>query len=229
MSDQELEDKKEFESLSAALASPDEAYMLTLIGTRYTAEELSDAFDRLPRLQILTIEDIPSLEELPKNIAQLKNLQFLSVSSCGIKEIPEGLGGLSNLTDVIFRDLKFYNGVFPKFLCEMKQLISLDFGDCDLQEVPACIGNLTELEDLHLDGNQLDRLPAEIGKLSKLLRVSFYGNYAMHLPKEFLGLTQLEEVHHGRMEVDRKTVLVVKEMMSNTQFEMVTSGDPIKE
>lgn len=228
LSDEELENKKEFESLSAALANPDEAFMLNLIETRYTAEELSDAFARLPRLQILSIEGIPSLDVLPREISNLKNLQFLNVTSCGIKEIPVEIGQLPNLTDLIFRDLKFYNGIFPNFLCDMPQLISLDFGDCDLQEIPDCIGNLTELEDFHVDGNQLDQLPASIGKLTKLLRISFYGNYAMHLPKEFLQLKQLEEVHHGRMEVDRKTVIIAQEAMPGTKFEMITTGDPIK-
>jgi Leucine-rich repeat (LRR) protein len=81
------------------------------------------------------------LTELPTEIGNLTNLQFLYLSDNELTHLPSEIGNLTNLLQLhVYRN----------------QLISL----------PPEIGNLSNLETLALNGNQLASLPPEIGGLT---------------------------------------------------------------
>src|SRR5437762_2135570 len=97
------------------------------------------AYDEEGNLIILRLGKI-GLSELPPEIGQLTNLQWLYLGSNQLSELPPEIGQLTNL-----------------------QWLSL--GSNRLSELPPEIGQLTNLQLLSLGSNRLSELPPEIGQL----------------------------------------------------------------
>ncbi len=91
------------------------------------------------------------LDELPKSIAQLKQLQRLYLDGNQLTALPESI-------------------------VQLKQLQMLDLDGNQLTAVPESIGQLEKLESLILTGNQLTAVPESIGQLEKLEVLHLDGN-----------------------------------------------------
>ena len=109
-----------------------------------------------------------SREELLKIIeeATRDGREELDLSSIGISELPDEIGQLTNLRELILIN---------------NQLMAL----------PETIGQLTKLKTLHLYHNQLGTLPESIRHLTKLEELQIVDNGISTLPEWICELTNL--------------------------------------
>jgi len=133
------------------------------------------------------------IDELPKEIGQLKKLECL-LCSYGTK-LPKEIGQLENLKELAcesthipkevkdLKNLEYLNinsskvDEFIEHIGELKNLKRLDLGGCNLKEFPMGILQLENLERLNLFGNDIRKIPKEIGNLKKLEYINTYDNY----------------------------------------------------
>ncbi|MDF2448673.1 MAG: Leucine Rich Repeat (LRR)-containing protein [Bacteroidota bacterium] len=126
-----LDTLHEFQSLQEAMKNPDAVVKLVL---------------RKQRLKVF-----------PKEILQMKNLQYLDLSKNSIPEIPDSIDVLSNL----------------QYLAVSKS---------GLKHVTKDIGKLTNLKYLNLNQNDLESLPPQIANLEKLEILDLWSNNFENYP-----------------------------------------------
>ncbi|GAA0403181.1 hypothetical protein GCM10009133_09850 [Cocleimonas flava] len=108
------------------------------------------------------------LNEIPKSIANFKQLASLSISNTCIKKLPDSIGELSNLNR-----LQLTNNL--------------------LESIPESLMQLPALEHLYLNHNHLTHLPDEIS-LPGLKQISFSRNRLTTLPKALALQPQLNKI-----------------------------------
>ncbi len=131
-------------------------------------------------------------KEQIKNVDDLINLKELDLEHNLLEEIPKKLGQLTNLEDI---NLSYNQLVMPKELGQLGQLtnlIYLDIGYNDLKKIPKEFGQLTNLKELHIGNNDLKKIPKELGQLTNLKELSLNHNYLKEIPKELGQLTNLK-------------------------------------
>lgn len=175
-SDEELKQLPEFEDLDEALRQPENVF-------RFRAYRQDDA-------------------DVLERVAELKNLQTLSISLSNVSKLLPRLGELTGLQDIYLQASKIQT--FPKSVLGLAHLRSLAIGNNSLRELPASIGDLEALEYLGLSQNELRGLPESIGRLAKLKTLVLSYNQVEGVPEsignlkalEFLGLdvNQLRQV-----------------------------------
>jgi Leucine-rich repeat (LRR) protein len=123
-----------------------------------------DSLLNIYELKRLDLSEL-GLNELPKEIGQLKNLELLFAYDNRLKSLPKEIGQLKNLKELYLS----YN---------------------QLTDLPKEIGELKKLEYLNVSRNQLKTLPREIGNLNKL-KIFFARNNHLtksELPQEIKNL-----------------------------------------
>ncbi len=100
--------------------------------------------------------------ELPSNIGDLVNLEWLSVSNALEGTIPSTIGNLTNLKLLrIYQDTTYFGqgnlqGEIPVEICNLTQLQNLTISNQKLSgSIPANLNNLSALTEIDLSGNQL--------------------------------------------------------------------------
>jgi hypothetical protein len=106
-----------------------------------------------------------NLDTLPEKINQLKNLENLQLSYCGIYKLPPQIGALINLTNLNLEENNLIS--LPSEIGELKNLKSLNISKNKLNSLPPQIVELKNLTSLYLDGNNIPK--TEIAKIRKLL------------------------------------------------------------
>jgi hypothetical protein len=106
------------------------------------------------------------LEELPLEIWQLPNLQYLDLSATRLTELPKEIGQLTNLQELDLSRTKLTE--LPKEIRQLTNLTKLDLSATQLTELPKEIGQLTNLQELDLSRTKLTELPKEIEQLTNL-------------------------------------------------------------
>mgnify|MGYP001796531302 CR=1 FL=1 len=122
------------------------------------------------------------IEELPKEIATLKNLKTLNLNYLPRKDKN------SYLYTVLQED-------------EGERVVTLflvDDSKKPLRKLPQEIGQLTHLEKLLCAGNQLTVLPKEIGQLKKLKNLDCSNNQLTRIPKEIGQLVSLKKLNYAK-------------------------------
>lgn len=107
------------------------------------------------------------LKQIPPEVFQLPNLQYLDLSKNKIRDLPDEIGQLKNL----------------QYLALSKN---------ELQEINPQIGNLKNLYYLEINNNELTALPLEIGKLEKLKYLDLWSNEIGRFPDEMKNLKNLK-------------------------------------
>lgn len=141
------------------------------------------------RITNLELEEA-SLEQLPKKIGLLNNLEGLFVGSNQLESIPAEIG---NLTSLITLDL--YDNQLDGIPSEIEKLINLkhlNVSSNNLNKFPSVIGLLNGLGDLNLSSNNISAIPIEIGQLINLSLFSIADNNINELPLEIGKLTNLQ-------------------------------------
>jgi len=102
----------------------------------------------------------------PKEILQLKNLQYLDLSKNSIKEIPDSIVTLKNLQHFVI----FKTG---------------------LERLPVNFGQMENLKYLIINQNEISTLPYSFGQLKNLRYLDMWSNNLDYLPENFDKLTNL--------------------------------------
>jgi len=104
--------------------------------------------------------------ELPKQLYDLHLLNFLELSSLGVKRLNDKLGNLTSLTQLFLMKNELVK--IPDTLCSIITLKFLDVSENIIESLPANIGNLVNLHTLNLTGNKLTSLPDSFSNLESL-------------------------------------------------------------
>jgi Leucine-rich repeat (LRR) protein len=135
-----LDTMKAFTSIEAAKANPDKVIKLVLIKKKLT--------------------------EVPPEIRQFKNLQYLDLSRNKIKRIPDWIGELTSIQTLVLshNDIDTLTEHIG-FLLHLKYFImSRD----PLDAIPNAIGDLQELRVLDMWGDNIGYFPSSFSKLNNL-------------------------------------------------------------
>lgn len=134
------------------------------------------------------------LTKVDSRILGLKNLRCLDLSNNHMRDLPDSIGQLSQLSE-----LKLANNQITKIPLGLlngslkHSLQALDLSSNQLVMLPPQITDFTNMVHLKVCDNQLRCLPGHIGEMTRL-RYLFAGNNQLHfLPLSFTKLT-LDEV-----------------------------------
>lgn len=135
--------------------------------------------------------DLPNknLNELPKEIGQLANLEKLSLATNNLSALPKEIGLLSKLEILELGENNLSS--LPIEIGLLSNLRVLRLSVNQLSTLPIEISQLVNLSELYLNSNQLTAIPSEIGALTKLLMISLGSNQLRALPKEIGEISSL--------------------------------------
>jgi hypothetical protein len=144
-----------------------------------------------PGLQKLNLRCNAELEALPAGLWSLAGLRELDLHDCGLRTLPEEIGGLVGLRALSLgynKELGSSTATLPAALWSLAGLEELSLQWCGLRSLPEGIGLLAGLKTLDLSLNRgLASLPAGLCSLVLLDELSLYG----------CGLTALPAVCHS--------------------------------
>ncbi|MCC3308303.1 leucine-rich repeat domain-containing protein [Psychrobacter sanguinis] len=155
---------------------------------RESTKPLPAAIGNLKKLKYLRII---GFDELPKEIAELDNLETLVCLRCSFKQFPKALCGLKNLKslNILCKSLE----TLPDEFGNLSSLTTFDMRGSQIEYLPQSIGNLTNLEVFQLAANKkLKALPDSIGKLTTLKVLEIRASNLTTLPESIGNLTQLK-------------------------------------
>jgi Leucine-rich repeat (LRR) protein len=139
---------------------------------------------RAKKLQKLTLCALSIETHELESLGQLKQLKFLEISGTRVHQaIPESLGQLSNLTDLVIKCDQLTE--LPNSIGALSKLKKLTLNNCiNIIRLPDRISELQQLQQLTLSGcNQLSLLPDRIGELQQLQKLTVSECYQLsHLP-----------------------------------------------
>ena len=107
----------------------------------------------------------------------------ITLDECSLDDLPRSIEKLQNLE---FIDLQYNNlTTFPEFIINLPSLRTLILSFNNLIELPDSISNLRNLENLFIKHNLLTSLPESICELKSLERLNLIGN-PVKIPTESL-------------------------------------------
>ncbi|CAL9048701.1 unnamed protein product [Musa banksii] len=128
---------------------------------------------------------------------KLKNIRVLILRNCGLRELPEKIGGLIHLR---YLDISYnrYIKWLPESLCDLYNLRVLGLSECDLQSLPHGMSKLINL--MHLNAG--DEIISEINNVGKLTSLQELSSFKVlkdqgHEVAQLGGLKQL----HGQLRI----------------------------
>ncbi|XP_039164767.1 TMV resistance protein N-like isoform X2 [Eucalyptus grandis] len=154
-------------------------------------QEVDSSIGKLKDLTHLQIHSCINLQNLPKEIGGLMNLKHFSIGSCSkIKKLPD-FGKLASLSKLDISHTEITS--LPDSIGNAKNLSSLDLSWTSIAELPICIGELTQLKFLSLSVcHNLVELPESIGYLTKLQMLDLSRTKIIELPNSIKNLKQLK-------------------------------------
>lgn len=144
------------------------------------------------------VQQTPNLAEAEARIEKVRkdNNTLLDLSGLGLTELPESIAQLTQLERLSIHDNQLTE--LPEFIFQLSQLKVLIAGNNQLTNLPESIGQLSQLSKLTLLGNRLAALPESIGKLTKLQMLYLENNKLAKLPETLLNLPHLSMLFlHG--------------------------------
>ncbi|KAH0745164.1 hypothetical protein KY285_006821 [Solanum tuberosum] len=156
------------------------------------------SFGKLKNLVTLHLGDCSKLENLPEEIGDLENLEWLEASGPLISQPPSSIIWLNKLKILNFAkqetggdlvDGVFF--VFPHVNERLRSLETLMLSYCNLIDggLPEDIGCLSSLKNLYLQGNNFEHLPRSIAQLGSLQHLDLSECRRL---KEFPGVNMVE-------------------------------------
>lgn len=137
---EQLDSVKVFTSLEDAIKSPLEVYRLELKKQK--------------------------LKEIPEEVYQFKNLQYLDLSRNKLDTFPKQLATLSNLVVIVLNRNSI--NYLTESIGSFKNLMVLEASNNYLWEIDKSIGDLRKLEVLDLWANRLINLPESVQEIKSL-------------------------------------------------------------
>ena len=128
---------------------------------------------------------------LDMTIFKLTNLNFLRISHTCLTILPDDIGHLINLKNLLLDHNKLIS--IPSTIGKLTKLKLLDLSYNNLDKLPDQMGQLLQLTDLNLICNQLTSLPTSIGNLQSLARMNVSSNKLNQLPDQLYQACNLGE------------------------------------
>ncbi|XP_076332523.1 uncharacterized protein LOC143237306 isoform X2 [Tachypleus tridentatus] len=161
----------------------------TLILTSFNIKELPGVVLGLSCLVNLNL-DHNGLCSLPLDMCdRLVNLHHLSLNSNEVASLPQNLGNLKNLVELLAR--KNYIQDLPVSVCQLVHLEKLSLTGNQIMRIPENISCLQNLRELFLDENNIQSLPDSFCHLKNLEVLEASKNMITELPEMFGYLTKL--------------------------------------
>ena len=148
--------------------------------------------DQLSQLQYLYLND-NQIVEIPDTIAKLLQLKRLHLNNNKIVEIPGEITQLSQLETLDFDNNKIVK--IPDVINQLSQLKYLYLSDNKIVEIPDAITQLSNLQNLILDNNQIVEIPDVIYQLSQLKYLNLNNNQIVEIPDEIAQLPNLQRLN----------------------------------
>ncbi|BDS12481.1 leucine-rich repeat domain-containing protein [Aureispira anguillae] len=189
------------------------------------AGQLPAALFEYTNVEILGIRGY--LETIPPEIVQLKQLKKLTIAFLGSNGLPEAIGGLEQLEELVIM-VTAKPIVIPQSLSKLKHLKAITLKDCKLDAIPVVLSkipslvelNLAEnriaattlankcfwpnLEKLNLDRNNLTTIPDWVYEHGQLKQLFFSNNKLQNFDQR---LCKLEYLQNLRVDANRITAL----------------------
>ncbi|OUC13078.1 MAG: GTPase [Alkalinema sp. CACIAM 70d] len=158
-----------------------------------TREELLSVIEEVKRSgqTILNLSG-RGIKELPEEIGQLTNLTSLALIGNQLTTLPKSIGQLTNLTSLYLRSNRLI--ALPDSIGQLTNLTCLFFHNNKLTALPKSIGQLTNLKSLDLSYNQMTVLPEVIGQLTNLTSLDLRNNKLTALPESIGQLTNINSL-----------------------------------
>lgn len=131
------------------------------------------------------------LEEIPTEIALLKNLTYLNLSNNLLDSLPPAISNLKNLKYLNLFGNKLKE--LPNSITKLKKLEHLNLFHNRLESLPEPIDKLKNLKYLNLANNFLTLIPLNIAKLSKLDYLNLSNNELNLTYDEFFQISDYSE------------------------------------
>ena len=146
-----------------------------------------------PGLWVLDLRENVELTALPAGLCSLVGLEELNLRCCGLRALPEGVGRLTGLRQLV---LSWNRGLLlPEGLWSLTGLEELRLAGCGLTALPEGIGGLTGLKRLVLSGNRgLTALPVGLCALARLEVLNLEECRLTALPEALCALARLEDL-----------------------------------
>lgn len=164
-------------------------HLKTLNLTNNSLVSLPPEICELKNLWYLSVGSNSRLAELPAQIGNLVDLEFLDFSGSRIEKLPATIGRCVNLIKIVGNACKVSS--IPAELGNCKKLRDINLGANKIESVPPEIGNLTELQSLSLGYNEISSLPDSFGNLDKLTFCGLGHNEFVEFPTPVLGLAKV--------------------------------------
>lgn len=113
-----------------------------------------------------------NLKELPESLQTLKNLTILNCSANRLTRLPEWIGRLKQLRFLVLSN----NKISSYDIADLPKLTHLFLSSNALREIPEAILRLRSLQMLDVDFNELTLLPPDLSRLRDLDSFSASGN-----------------------------------------------------
>ncbi|GLE10687.1 hypothetical protein PINS_up022904 [Pythium insidiosum] len=140
--------------------------VLYLEGNQLTSipEDIAD----MTELEQLTLKSNP-LKSIPDDSIPTETLQVLDLSNCSLKDIPPSIGSMGNLSSLSLDDNDLSKAT--RFSSLPSSLAFLSLQRCGLAKLPPSISKLNLLDIIYVDGNptvaqDLSALPANVTTIS---------------------------------------------------------------
>lgn len=198
-----------FDNFGQAFQVPERVMRLSITKNNPEMKLLPPKLGTLIHLKELNISCLENLEDLPKEIGSLKELEKLIIDNgngCQMNvSIPESIASLENL-----KVLRLYGTVdprgidpqkspaqsqfkaLPKGIVKLQNLEELDLRRNGIKTVPPQIASLRNLKKLGLDYNDIHELVLLIGDLKNLKELSVRSNGGIRLPPSLIHLKGLK-------------------------------------
>lgn len=121
----------------------------------------------------LRVRDVDDSNCLPLEMRLLKNLRFLSLRECNLRQIPTTVWLCQSLQQLDLSRNKL--GLVVPDIGNLVNLMRLNLVQCDLSTLPGELMFCADLVEIDLMGNRIESLPESLRDLKKLeiLRMSF--------------------------------------------------------
>ncbi|XP_026432478.1 putative disease resistance protein RGA1 [Papaver somniferum] len=155
-------------------------------------QELPKSISSLSNLQTLNLSCCFNLQEMHEHVGALTDLRFLNLSRTLVKCLPESITFCSNLEKLKLHNCNHFEEL-PRDLGALRRLVLLDVSFTRIKELPESITVCTNLRSLDFRScMELDALPRNIGVALKHERILDFSDTMIKELPELRDLNNLE-------------------------------------
>lgn len=165
LSEEQLDNTKIYQSIAEASGSLEQVVKLNLSGQK--------------------------LSEIPAEVFQMKNLQYLDLSNNALIQLPDEIQNLGQLQEIQLANNQI--STISSKIDELAFLQKLDLSNNQLTTLPDIMSNLGKLEELNLAGNKQLNIKKALNDLgySRNLKKLILKNNSLEIQKELKELKRL--------------------------------------